>query len=380
MLPNLPLAPILATAACRIFHLLGGFMGRAIFISYRRDDTEGEAGRLFDDLVRAYGDDSVFMDVAGINPGIDFRKAIDDNVATCGVLLAMIGPNWATITNSSGTRRLDDPNDFVRLEIGSALARDIAVIPVLVHEAKMPTPDQLPENLKNLAYRNSVEITHARWNSDVQLLTQALGQYVASSSYTSTEPVHATVSVQLPPPNAPDHRPPPVRKSKTPRIAGIALAAFLVVAAVVFFAVHNSGGTAAIPNAQSATPSSATTADAATTVTRSLQARWKNSVNIDINGLAWLDITASGNQLSIHPWGNCEPTACDWGQQTVAFDGQKATGTWTFMQAGKSSGKEKQRVATLTLVPSNGALQVTVDSTTEGKPESQHQFTFTRSQ
>jgi len=150
-------------------------VGRAIFISYRRDDTEGEAGRLYDDLVRTFGEDSLFMDVAGINPGMDFRKAIDDNVATCGVLLAMIGPNWATIANSAGERRLDDPNDFVRLEVGSALARNIAVIPVLVHDAKMPRPENLPENLKDLAYRNNVEITHARWNSDVQLLTNVLG-------------------------------------------------------------------------------------------------------------------------------------------------------------------------------------------------------------
>ncbi|MGA8728866.1 MAG: TIR domain-containing protein, partial [Terracidiphilus sp.] len=102
-------------------------MNRAIFISYRRDDTEGEAGRLFDDLVRTFGEGSVFMDVAGINPGIDFRKAIDENVATCGVLLAMIGPGWTTITNGSGQRRLDDVNDFVRLEVASALARNIAV-------------------------------------------------------------------------------------------------------------------------------------------------------------------------------------------------------------------------------------------------------------
>jgi hypothetical protein len=178
-------------------------MGRAIFISYRRDDSEGEAGRLFDDLVRAFGEDSVFMDVTGINPGIDFRKAIDDNVATCGVLLAMIGPQWATIGNTAGQRRLDDENDFVRLEIASALKRDVPVIPVLVHEAKMPAPDQLPANLKDLAFRNSVELTHARWNSDVQLLTKALTQYVTATSATSTEPVHATVPVQLPPANAP---------------------------------------------------------------------------------------------------------------------------------------------------------------------------------
>src|SRR5258707_6025204 len=142
-----------------------GRMGRAIFISYRRDDTEGETGRLFDDLVGSFGEASVFMDVAGINPGMDFRKAIDDNVANCGVLLAIIGPAWCSIKNADGARRLDDPNDFVRLEIGSALAREIAVIPVLVHDAKMPHPEDLPENLKDLAFRNSVEITHTRWNS-----------------------------------------------------------------------------------------------------------------------------------------------------------------------------------------------------------------------
>ena len=148
--------------------------GRAIFISYRRDDTEGEAGRLFDDLVRAYGDDSVFMDVAGIQPGLDFRKAIDDNVVGCGVLLAVIGPTWATITGRDGTRRLDNPDDYVRLEIASALKRSIPVIPVLVHDSQMPGLEQLPEDLKDLRYRNSVELTHARWNSDVALLVSAL--------------------------------------------------------------------------------------------------------------------------------------------------------------------------------------------------------------
>src|ERR1700735_846066 len=101
----------------------GKIQGRAIFISYRRDDTEGEAGRLYDDLVRAYGNDSVFMDVAGIEPGLDFRKAIDANVASCGVLLAVIGPSWASVTDSAGARRLDNANDFVRLEIASALTR-----------------------------------------------------------------------------------------------------------------------------------------------------------------------------------------------------------------------------------------------------------------
>jgi hypothetical protein len=373
LLPKLCLTPILATAEQRPIFILGGLMGRAIFISYRRDDTEGEAGRLFDDLVRAYGDNSVFMDVAGINPGMDFRKAIDDNVSSCGVLLAMIGPTWATITNSSGERRLDDANDFVRLEIGSALARDIAVIPVLVHDAKMPRPDQLPENLKNLAYRNSVEITHARWNSDVQLLTQALSQYVAASSSTDTEPIHATVAVQLPPPHSPGPHPAPAKSSKMPLMVGIAVVVVLAIIGIVFFAMHHSGGNAATPAPNQSAPAAA----AATPVqASSLQGRWQNSTNAEYNGLDYLDITTSGNQLSIEAWGNCQPKDCDWGGQTVSFDGQKATATFKFTQAKKHSGKEESRVATLTITPVNGALQVTVDSTTAGKPESQHQFTF----
>ncbi len=216
-------------------------MGRAIFISYRRDDTEGEAGRLFDDLVGSFGEDSVFMDVAGINPGVDFRKAIDDNVASCGVLLAMIGPAWCSIKNADGTRRLDDPNDFVRLEIASALARDVAVIPVLVHDAKMPRPTDLPENLKNLAFRNSVEVTHARWNSDVKLLTDALGRYVAPAAATDTAPVHATVAVQLPPPTPPAQKPSSSRPSSMPLILGIVAAAVVALGAVAFFMFRGCG-------------------------------------------------------------------------------------------------------------------------------------------
>ena len=122
----------------------------AIFISYRRDDAEGEAGRLFDDLTAKFGADSIFMDVMDIKPGRDFRKVID-----------------------VGRRRLDDPQDFVRLETASALKRDIPVIPVLVHGASMPLAEQLPKELKELAYRNAVELTHARWESDIEPIVSA---------------------------------------------------------------------------------------------------------------------------------------------------------------------------------------------------------------
>ncbi len=118
------------------------------------------------------------MDVTAIEPGRDFRKAIDQSVATCSVLLAVIGQEWLDLKDSHGVRRLDDPNDFVRIELASALRRDIPVIPVLIRGAKMPNADHLPDDLKELAYRNAVELTHARWKSDVQVLLQALRPYI----------------------------------------------------------------------------------------------------------------------------------------------------------------------------------------------------------
>jgi TIR domain len=160
---------------------LGSSTGTGIFISYRREDSEGEAGRLFDDLVRTFGDKSVFLDVAGIPYGRDFRKVIENKLSGCGVLLAVIGPTWASSLDSDGMRRLDNPNDFVRLEIATALSRDIPVIPVLVRGAKMPRQDNLPPDLRDLSYRNSVELSHTRWNSDVALLNTALRQYASDS-------------------------------------------------------------------------------------------------------------------------------------------------------------------------------------------------------
>ena len=146
----------------------------AIFISYRREDAEGHAGRLFEALVKHFGEGSVYMDVETIEPGRDYRKIIDSNVADCGAVLAIIGKRWLDAKNEHGQRRIEDPTDFVRIETISALRRDIPVIPVLVHNAKMPQADQLPAELEELAYRNLVELTHARWSSDVKVLIKAL--------------------------------------------------------------------------------------------------------------------------------------------------------------------------------------------------------------
>ena len=149
----------------------------AIFISYRREDSEGHAGRLYEDLAERFGKEAVFFDVSAIEPGQDFRHAIDANVARCSVLLAIIGPRWLE-AGAPGARRIDDPSDFVRLEIASALKRSIPVVPVLVQGAKMPAAAQLPADLGDLAWRNAVELSHARWASDVQVLARSLARHV----------------------------------------------------------------------------------------------------------------------------------------------------------------------------------------------------------
>jgi len=165
-----------------------------IFVSYRRSDSQGEAGRLFDDLAQHFGEGTIFMDVSAIEAGRDFRKAIEEGVAKCGVLLVVIGVGWLDAKDERGARRLDDPSDFVRIETASALKRDIPVIPVLVRGAKMPTAEQLPEELKELAYRNCMELTHARWRSDLQLLVDALHRLLGDTTPVATSATfnHAT--------------------------------------------------------------------------------------------------------------------------------------------------------------------------------------------
>lgn len=158
-----------------------------IFLSYRHDDSQGEALHLFEDLRKHFGADHVFMDVTRIDPGKDFRKAIDGAVSTCDVLIVMIGKKWLDSTDDRGKRRIDDPEDFVRMETAAALRRDIPVIPVLLQGTGMPRSDQLPGELEALAWRNAFEIRHARWEIDVAELVKALRKIV-NVSQTRQEP------------------------------------------------------------------------------------------------------------------------------------------------------------------------------------------------
>jgi hypothetical protein len=143
-----------------------------IFLSYRRQDQH-VAGRLADGLIMRFGRERVFLDVETIEPGADFVAAITEAVGRCAVLIAVIGPHWVAMTDRAGARKLDDPHDFVVLEIKSALDRGIRVIPVLVDGADMPTEDDLPESLRELTRRQAVQIEHATFRLDLQRILGA---------------------------------------------------------------------------------------------------------------------------------------------------------------------------------------------------------------
>ena len=144
-----------------------------IFISYRREDTAGHSGRLHDYLTRHFGEKRVFMDVETIGPGQNFVDAIKTAIGTCNVLVVVMGRQW--LSNAEGTaRRIDNPDDFVRLEIALALARSIRVIPVLVQGATMPRVQDLPAAIKELAQRNALEVSDRRWVYDVRQLVRAI--------------------------------------------------------------------------------------------------------------------------------------------------------------------------------------------------------------
>jgi hypothetical protein len=138
-----------------------------VFLSYRRDDTPGYAGRVYDSLVERFSEENVFMDIDTIRPGAEFAKVIASALDDCNVFLALIGPTWLESSDVAGRRRLDDPSDFVRLEIEAALRRTILVIPVMVREAEMPPRDRLPDRLAPLTGRQAFELSDQRWRRDM---------------------------------------------------------------------------------------------------------------------------------------------------------------------------------------------------------------------
>jgi TIR domain len=145
-----------------------------VFLSYRRDDAGGYAGRLTDALLQRLGPKSVFQDVSAISPGQDYTVAIDRALADSDAALVVIGPGWLTATTPQGTRRLLEADDYVHLELARALSRDIRVIPVLVGGARLPEAAELPDDLQALAQRQALELRNETWHHDVDGLVRSL--------------------------------------------------------------------------------------------------------------------------------------------------------------------------------------------------------------
>lgn len=208
-----------------------------IFISYRRDDSADAAGRIYDWLAANFRPENVFIDVDNIPPGVDFREHLAKSVQQCDILLALIGDEW--LRDKQGRQRLDDPRDFVRIEIEAALRRKIVVIPVRLHGAKMPGEAELPDALAELAFRNAIEIRHESFRQDLERLVGALKQHdetlAADSGATEKEPLRAApvanpgTRTPAPPRSGADQAP----ASSTPQPASASKRRYRTVAAVV---------------------------------------------------------------------------------------------------------------------------------------------------
>jgi hypothetical protein len=242
----------MATAADR-----SGRSGLRIFLNYRREDAADAAGRLSDALSAHFGPGHVFMDIDAIEPGVDFEEVVNEAVGTCDVLIAVIGRHWLTVEDNRGRRRLDNPDDYVRMELEAALGRNVRVIPVLVQGVDMPSSDELPDALKKLARRNGVEVSTTRWRYDISRLTAALEritetaseqrQRAETASYKTAEPEWAEAEraqatqqrppLQPPPSQPPTSQPPPSRPPPSQPARSRNRAPFIVLAIIALVGI-----------------------------------------------------------------------------------------------------------------------------------------------
>ena len=169
-------------------------MDGQIFISYRRKDTSWVVTSIYQSLLKDFTRDQLFRDIDSIPYGVDFVELIEQVVGTCDVLIAVIGKEWLSLTDKDNHRMLDNPLDFVRIEIAAALKRNIRVIPVLVDDASMPESNALPEDLKLLARRNAMTISYTRFTTDVDKLIRTLKSVLVEVSRNNITPLHKKIS------------------------------------------------------------------------------------------------------------------------------------------------------------------------------------------
>lgn len=192
-----------------------------IFLSYRRSDSDDIAGRIYDRLVAHFDKGSIFFDVDTIPLGIDFREFLQGEVQQCQVLVAIIGPTWLSAIGDDGHRRLDSTADWVRIELETALVRQIPIIPLLVRGARLPKATELPTSLQNLAYRNAATARAGRdFHTDMNVLIRGI-ETLVERFLTPTTPTPQSTPVGWAPPTTPFATPPtpspvPQEPTRTP--------------------------------------------------------------------------------------------------------------------------------------------------------------------
>ena len=231
----------------------------AIYISYRKEDTQGAAAHLYKNLTEAFGRTAVFMDVAGSQPGRDVRDVVDDHLVSCAAVLVIIGKAWAEARDDSGQRRLDNPLDAVRIETAAALKLDLPVIPVLVQGATMVQPTELPPDLADLAFRNPVTLLQSQWGSDVEMLVALLKSLVQGQGpgdpALASEPTLQPAAGSATAARVRVARPQPVGKLPwLPMLAAVGVIGVLALGVYAFMLSRGAAGRAAAPvqNAASA--------------------------------------------------------------------------------------------------------------------------------
>ncbi len=278
-----------------------------VFISYRRETAAAEARALFNDLVARLGKSSVFMDVDSIALGRDFRSVLQATLGSCDLMLVIIDKDWAGAKDEGGRTRLADPRDFVRMEVEAALKRDIAVTPVLVNGAHMPAAEQLPPEIRDLAYRNGFELSFTRWESDVREMIRRLGLVETAASSGQIEMDRRSTA-----PEKAAGRSIPIR-----HVWVLVFALIIAASSIPLFLLYRYEH----QPAENKTGGTGLVGRPATTGFRisDYLGEWTNA-DPNTRSITRLSVQKDGEKLFVHAWGKCHPTDCDWKTaQATAF-------------------------------------------------------------
>jgi hypothetical protein len=286
-----------------------------VFISYRRETASGEARALFNDLVDQLGKNSVFMDVDSIALGRDFRSILQKTLGTCDLMLVIIDKDWVTVKDEKGKIRLENPSDYVRLEVEAALKRDIVVTPVLVKGAQMPSPEQLPAEIGDLTYRNAFEITFNRWESDVREMMRRLGLDSPERGGGVSAHGRSTLSGEAPRKSVSAR----LVESKPRHVWFLVFALVVVALSIGLFLLHRyeSGQLMDVhPSHQLAEhePGDAGPRPGAAANFRVADyiGEWTNA-DPNTSGITRILVRKDNEKLGVEVFGRCHPTDCDWG-------------------------------------------------------------------